>query len=76
MTDSQMIEKLKSLYGTEITAADVKAYCAMENLSYPTVTRRLEQYKTERGRWNLEVTPSVIGKMEQAYQAPAALPAR
>ena len=75
MTDSQMIEKLKSLYGTEITAADVKAYCAMENLSYPTVTRRLEQYKTERGRWNLEVTPSVIGKMEQAYQAPAALPA-
>ncbi len=75
MTDSQMIEKLKSLYGTEITAADVKAYCAMENLSYPTVTRRLEQYKTERGRWNLEVTPSVIGKMEQAYQAPDALPA-
>ena len=34
-----------------------------------------EPFKTNRGRWNLEVTPTVVGKMEQAYQSPAALPA-
>ena len=56
MTDDQILEGLKSSYGSEITSGDVKAYCAMNSLSYPTVTRRLDSYKVSRGRWNLEVT--------------------
>ena len=75
VNDAQLIESLKELYGSEVTTGDLKGFCASRGLNYQTVTRRLEDYKTGRGRWNLEVTPSVVGKMEQAYQAPAALPA-
>jgi len=75
VNDQQLIESIKELYGSEITSGDLKGFCASRGLNYQTVTRRLEGYKTSRGRWNLEVTPSVVGKMEQAYKAPAALPA-
>jgi hypothetical protein len=75
VNDAQLIESIKELYGSEITSGDLKGFCASRGLNVQTVTRRLEDYKTGRGRWNLEVTPSVVGKMEQAYQAPAALPA-
>jgi hypothetical protein len=74
VNDAQLIESIKELYGSEITSGDLKGFCASRGLNVQTVTRRLENYKTGRGRWNLEVTPSVVGKMEQAYQAPAALP--
>jgi hypothetical protein len=74
VNDAQLIESIKELYGSEVTTGDLKGFCASRGLNYQTVTRRLEDYKTGRGRWNLEVTPSVVGKMEQAYQAPAALP--
>jgi hypothetical protein len=75
VTDDQLIADLKGLFGSELSAGDIRGYCASKNLAYPTITRRLEQFKTSRGRWNLEVTPTVVGKMEQAYQSPAALPA-
>jgi len=71
VNDQQLIESIKELYGSEITSGDLKGFCASRGLNYQTVTRRLEGYKTSRGRWNLEVTPSVVGKMERAYQAPA-----
>ena len=75
VTDDQLIADLKSLFGSELSAGDIRGYCASKNIAYPTITRRLDQFKTSRGRWNLEVTPTVVGKMEQAYQSPAALPA-
>ena len=75
VTDDQLISELQSLFGSELSAGDIKGFCASRSLNYQTVTRRLEQFKTSRGRWNLEVTPTVVGKMEQAYQSPAALPA-
>jgi hypothetical protein len=75
VTDDQLISDLQSLFGSELSAGDIRGYCASRNMNYQTVTRRLEQFKTSRGRWNLEVTPTVVGKMEQAYQSPAALPA-
>ena len=75
VNDEQLIASIQELYGSDITTGDLKGFCASRDLNYQTVTRRLESYKTGRGRWNLEVTPSVVGKMEQAYQSPAALPA-
>ena len=66
---------LQALYGNTITGADIRAWCSMNDASYQTVTKKIDDYKVGRGKWNLEVTPTVIGKMEQAYQAPAALPA-
>jgi len=75
MNDDQILTDLRNTFGKEFTAADVRGYCASKNVSYPTVTKRLEPFRVGRGKWNLEVTPTVIGKMEKAYQAPAALPA-
>lgn len=71
MTDEQIISGLKEYFGTELTAADIKGFCAAKDLSYPTVTRRLESYKTSRGRWNLEVTAKDIEDLENTYIAPS-----
>jgi hypothetical protein len=74
MNDDQILEGLKSTYGCDITSGDVKAYCAMNNLSYPTVTRRLENFKTSRGRWNLEVTQERVQEIERNFNSVAVLP--
>jgi hypothetical protein len=74
MTDDQIFDGLKTTYGTEITSGDVKAYCAMNNLSYPTVTRRLENFKTGRGRWNLEVTQERVEEIERNFNSVSVLP--
>ena len=74
MTDDQIINDLKDTYGTEFTAADVRGYCASHGVSYPTVTRRLEEYKVGRGKWNLEVTQETVEELEHTYQAPAVMP--
>ena len=75
VTTDYIITSLKALFGTEVTSADIRGWCASNGANYQTVSSKLEGYKVSRGRWNLEVTPTVVGKMEQAYQAPAALPA-
>ena len=74
MNDDQILEGLKSTYGSDITSGDVKAYCAMNNLSYPTVTRRLENFKTARGRWNLEVTQERVQEIERSFSNVSVLP--
>ena len=75
VTDNQLIADLKSLFGSELSAGDIRGYCASRNINYQTVTRRLESFKTDRGRWNLEVTQEKVEQIERTYQAPAALPA-
>ena len=71
MTTEELLQELRNTFSSKITAADVKAFCATKNLSYPTVTRRLEEYKVGRGKWNLTVKE----KLEQTFEAPAAVPA-
>ena len=75
VTDDQMISDLKSLFGSELSAGDIRGYCASRNMNYQTVTRRLDPFKTDRGRWNLEVTQERVEEIERSYQAPPALPA-
>jgi len=75
MSIDYIISSLKALYGNEVNSAEIKAWCAMNGSNYQSVTNKLDEFKVSRGKWNLEVTPTVVGKMEQAYQAPAALPA-
>jgi len=74
MTADQVIAKLKALYGTEFTAADIKAFCAMNDITYQTVTRKLQQYKVSKGKWNLEVTQESVQKIENSFAAPAVMP--
>jgi hypothetical protein len=74
VTDQELIDSLKNLYGPEITTGDVRGFCASQNLNYQTVTRRLEQYKTSRGRWNLEVTQERVEEIERNFNSVAVLP--
>jgi len=75
MTPDYIASSLKSLYGTEIIAADVRGWCSSNGSSYQTVTKNLDKYKTSRGRWNLEVTQEKVQEIERSYTSPAALPA-
>ena len=72
MTEDQITDKLKSLYGTEFTAADIKAFVAMNDITYQTVTKKLQKYKVSKGKWNLEVTQKVVDKIEKTFNAPSA----
>ena len=63
---------LQELYGTEFTAPDVRAWCAMNGCNYQTVTKKLEDCKVGRGKWNLEVTKETVKELEVTYNAPAA----
>ena len=75
MTSEQAIEKLKNLYGTEITTADIKAFCAMNDITYQTVTKKLQDFKVAKGKWNLEVTVAAVENIEKSYNSPAVIPA-
>ena len=74
LTDKQLINELQSLYGVEITAADVRGFCASRSVNYQTVTRRLEQFKTSRGKWNLEVTKEKVEQIERSFSSPSVIP--
>jgi hypothetical protein len=74
VNDQALFDSIKEIYGSEITAADIRGFCASRGLNYQTVTRRLENFKTSRGRWNLDVTQEQVDEMERNYQAPAVVP--
>ena len=74
MTREEIIEGLKANYGTEFTAADVKGFCAMNDIAYQTVTKKIEQFKVGRGKWNLEVTVRAVKNIENSFAAPAVEP--
>jgi midasin (ATPase involved in ribosome maturation) len=74
MTREEIIDGLRSSYGKEFTAADVKGFCAMNDIAYQTVTKKLEQFKVGRGKWNLEVTVKAVQNIEKSFSAPAVQP--
>ena len=71
LSPEYILSSLNNLYGSEVVAADVRAWCAMNGTTYQTVTKKLDEYKVGRGKWNLTVKE----KLEQSYDAPAAQPA-
>ena len=71
MSNDYVISSIKSTYGTEITAADIRGWCAINGANYQTVTNKLEKYKVSRGRWNLEVTQQKIEELENNYNSPS-----
>jgi hypothetical protein len=74
VNDAQLIEAIKELYGPEITSGDLKGFCASRSLNYQTVSNKLSQYKTSRGKWNLEVTQERVEEIERSFQNVAVLP--
>ena len=74
MTEQQAIDGLKGSYGTEFTTADVRAFCAMNDIGYQTVTKKIQKYKVSKGKWNLEVTTKAVENIEKSFSAPAVQP--
>lgn len=74
MNEEQIISDLTDIYGTEVTSGDIRGYCAINGVSYQTITKRLEKYKTGHGKWNLEVTTEAIESIENSYNASPASP--
>ena len=71
MTEDQVVDGLKGAYGTEFTAADIRAFCAMNDIGYSTVTKKIKKYKVSKGKWNLEVTTKAVENIENSFAAPA-----
>jgi len=70
LSTEYVVTSLQNLYGDSITAADVRAWCSMNGSTYQTVSKKLDTYKSGRGRWNLTAQE----KLEQSYQAPSSTP--
>tara|TARA_B100001778_G_scaffold331471_1_gene335929 strand:- start:49 stop:1125 length:1077 start_codon:yes stop_codon:yes gene_type:complete len=71
LSTEYLLSSLNNLYGSEVVAADIRAWCAMNGTTYQTVTKKLDDYKVGRGKWNLTVKE----QLEQSFDAPAAQPA-
>ena len=67
------VDELRAEFGTEINAAQVKRFARSRDVGYPTVARKLDQYKVKRGSWNLTVEE---GReiLEKAIASPTVLP--
>ena len=76
MTEQEAVDGLRETYGTEFTTADVKAFCAMNDIGYQTVTKKIQKYKVSKGKWNLEITPQAVENIERSYNAPAVVPSQ
>ena len=74
MTDQEAFDGLKASFGKEFVAADVRAFCKMNDIAYQTVTKKIKQYKVGKGKWNLEVTLEKVKEIENAFAAPSVLP--
>jgi len=74
VTTDYIITSLKALFGTEVTSADIRGWCASNGANYQTVSSKLESFKVSRGRWNLEVTQERVEEIERSFQNVAVLP--
>ena len=74
MTQDEIIEGLRSTYGKEFTAPDVRGFCRIIDIAYQTVTKKIKQFSVGRGKWNLEVTKRVVEDIEKSFAAPSVEP--
>ena len=75
MSPEYIITSLQNLYGSSVSSGDIRAWCAMNDCNYQTITNKLKGCKVGRGKWNLEVTKETVQDLEMTYTAPAAMPA-
>ena len=69
ISTEHIITSLTSLYGESVTTGDIRAWCAINNVGYPTVTKRLTDYKVGRGKWDLSVQ-EIKEELEETYKSP------
>jgi len=71
LSTEYVVSSLQSIYGEKVTAADIRAWCAIHGSNYQTISRKIDEFKVGRGKWNLTIQE----KLEQNYKSPAATPA-
>ena len=69
MTRDEIIDGLRSTYGKEFTAADVRGFCAANDIAYQTVTKKIKEYSVGLGKWNLEFTTKQVENIEKSFSA-------
>ena len=74
MTTEEIVSKLKASFGSEFTATDIRAFCAMNDIAYQTVTKKLKKFRVKPGKWNLEVTTAAVENIEKSFNSAAVLP--
>ena len=47
MTEQEAFEGLKKQFGTEFTTPEVRAFCAMNDIAYATVTKKLKEFRVK-----------------------------
>jgi hypothetical protein len=57
-------------FGQVVTAADLRTYCDEVGISYQTLTKKLDQFKVQRGLWHL----TAAEQLEQTFNQPAVEP--
>ena len=74
MTEKEIIDGLRSTFGSEFSAADVRGFAAANDIAYQTITKKIKKFRVKPGRWNLEVTTKAVENIEKSFSAPAVEP--
>ena len=74
MTRQEIIDGLRSTFGSEFSAADVRGFAAANDIAYATVTKKLKEFRVKPGKWNLEVTTKAVENIEKSFKSPAVEP--
>ena len=69
MTRDEIIDGLRSTFGSEFSAADVRGFAAANDIAYATVTKKLKEFRVKPGKWNLEVTTKVVENIEKSFKS-------
>ena len=64
-----IINYLSDTFGSNVQGSELHQACRHFDISYQTITKRLENYKVDRGQWNLSQN---VEQIEKSYQAPSA----
>lgn len=72
ISQEQIIKQLREQFGENVTSMQINQFCRQTDISYQTVTKKIEPYKIGRGSWNLTAEQE---QLEQTYQSPAVEPA-
>ena len=71
MTKTVEISNLQQRFGNTVSAAQLREYATEIGMSYQTLTKKLFNYKSGRGVWNLE---QQVEKLEETFASPAVEP--
>ena len=74
MTRQEIIDGLRSTFGSEFSAADVRGFAAANDIAYATITKKLKEFRVKPGKWNLEVTTKAVENIEKSFKSPAVEP--